>query len=129
MTAKGDEVIRVEARTVAPAERVWAAWTDPARIAEWFVDAASGEVVAGGTFMWVWEKFGYVVPQRVVELEPGRRLVLESDARGRQGLRVAQRAAVHLGEQRCRQHRERAAGATSGDDGQVDWVRVVSAEV
>ena len=35
MTAKGDEVIRVEARTVAPAERVWAAWTDPARIAEW----------------------------------------------------------------------------------------------
>lgn len=83
MTAEGDGVIRVEGRTAAPAERVWAAWTEPARIAEWFVDSASGEVVEGGTFTWVWEKFGYVVAQRVVEVEAGRRVVLETEARGR----------------------------------------------
>jgi uncharacterized protein YndB with AHSA1/START domain len=83
MADESGGVIRIAARMAAPAERVWAAWTDPARIAEWFVDAASGEVVVGGTFTWVWEKFGYVVPQRVVELEAGRKLVLETEARGR----------------------------------------------
>jgi uncharacterized protein YndB with AHSA1/START domain len=65
----------------APPARVWAAWTDPERIAGWFVERAEGEARAGGTVRWIWEKFGCAQTVRVLEALPGERLVL-ADERG-----------------------------------------------
>ncbi|HUF51650.1 MAG TPA: SRPBCC domain-containing protein, partial [Longimicrobiales bacterium] len=65
-----------ELRTTASPDEAYAAWADPAGIAAWFVDAARGEAVAGGTMIWEWKDFGIEVPYRVLEADPGWRLVL-----------------------------------------------------
>lgn len=69
---------RQEMEVDAPAERVWKAWADPEKIAGWFVDRATGPVEEGGTFTWFWDKYGVEVPNQVVRVEPGERLVLKN---------------------------------------------------
>ena len=64
-------------RTTASPEQVWRAWAEPAHVARWFSDAARGEPVAGGELVHVFDRFGLELPYRVLEAEPGRRLVLE----------------------------------------------------
>jgi uncharacterized protein YndB with AHSA1/START domain len=54
--------IRAQVRTRATPQQVWDAWTDPEKIAHWFVDRASGKPVVGSIFTWVFEKFGYEIP-------------------------------------------------------------------
>jgi uncharacterized protein YndB with AHSA1/START domain len=73
-------VIRAEIETSATPQQAWEAWADPERIAQWFVDRASGEAKAGGTMTWFFDEFGYVLPYRVVGAEPGKLLVLKWEA-------------------------------------------------
>jgi uncharacterized protein YndB with AHSA1/START domain len=76
-------VIRTELRTTAPPEHVWAAWTDPARIAQWFTDGAEGEPRAGTIFWWIFDRFGYRIPYQVLEAIPNERFVLKGEMQGR----------------------------------------------
>ncbi len=69
--------IRAEMRTSADPRRVWDAWADPKRIAEWFTDAAEGSATMGSTFTWIFEKFGYRIPYTVVAAIPGERWTLQ----------------------------------------------------
>jgi uncharacterized protein YndB with AHSA1/START domain len=75
--------IRAEVRTRATPDRVWEAWTDPEKIAGWFVDRARGKPEVGTTFTWIFEKFGYEIPYEVVAAEPGRRFALGGEIPGR----------------------------------------------
>jgi uncharacterized protein YndB with AHSA1/START domain len=75
--------IRARIRTRATPEQVWEAWTDPEKIAHWFVDRASGQPVVGSIFTWVFEKFGYEIPYEVVASEPNRRFALGGEVPGR----------------------------------------------
>jgi uncharacterized protein YndB with AHSA1/START domain len=76
--AAAGRTITAEMRTAASPQAAYDAWADPARLAQWFVDRASGEVHAGGAMTWVWEAFGMEVRYDVVEVQPGRRLVLRA---------------------------------------------------
>jgi uncharacterized protein YndB with AHSA1/START domain len=69
-------VIEDEIRTSATPRQVWEAWTDPVKLAQWFVDKASGEAKVGGTMTWEFERFGYVIPYEVVEAVPEKYFVL-----------------------------------------------------
>lgn len=66
-------------RTRATPEAVWEAWTDPEKIAHWFVDRARGKPEVGTTFTWIFEKFGHEIPYEVVSAEPGRRFALAGE--------------------------------------------------
>lgn len=75
--------IEAEFRTTAPPARVWEAWADPARIAEWFTDGAEGRPEVGSTFTWIFDRFGYRIPYQVVASSPGERWSLEWNGPGR----------------------------------------------
>lgn len=75
--------IRARIRTRATPEQVWEAWTDPEKIAGWFVDRARGKPEVGTTYTWIFEKFGYEIPYEVVAAEPGRRFALGGEIPGR----------------------------------------------
>lgn len=70
-------VIRAEIRTSATPRQVWEAWTDPQKLAHWFVDKASGVSTVGGTMTWEFERFGYVLPYEVVASVPERQFALQ----------------------------------------------------
>jgi uncharacterized protein YndB with AHSA1/START domain len=78
MNEQTTRLIRDELRTSASPADVYAAWADPERLAQWFVDAARGSAEPGGTMTWVWEAFGMEVTYEVVDAEPERRLVLRA---------------------------------------------------
>lgn len=69
-------IIRTEIRTTATPRQVWEAWTDPQKIAQWFVDRAAGEPKVGTTFTWFFDKFNYTMPYEVLEAVPDERFTL-----------------------------------------------------
>jgi uncharacterized protein YndB with AHSA1/START domain len=69
-------IIRAEIRTTATPRQVWEAWTDPAKIAQWFVDRATGEPRVGTTYTWFFDKFNYTMPYEVLEAIPEERFSL-----------------------------------------------------
>lgn len=73
-------VIRTEMETSATPQQAWEAWADPEKIAQWFVDRAAGEAKPGGTMTWFFDEFGYVLPYKVVDAEPGKLFVLKWEA-------------------------------------------------
>jgi uncharacterized protein YndB with AHSA1/START domain len=75
--------MQVEMRTAASPRQVWDAWTDPEKIAHWFVDRAQGRPEVGTIFTWIFEKFGYEIPYEVVAAEPGKRFALGGEIPGR----------------------------------------------
>lgn len=75
--------MRLEMRTAAPPEKVYEAWADPVKIAQWFTDRAHGEARPGGTMTWIFEDFGYEVPYHVADAVPGERLALGGQLPGR----------------------------------------------
>jgi uncharacterized protein YndB with AHSA1/START domain len=80
-------MIRAEVETSATPEQTWEAWADPEKIAQWFVDRASGEAKPGGTMTWFFDQFGYVLPFEVLEAVPGSLYVLKWDPpQGRSGI-------------------------------------------
>lgn len=58
--------------------RVWEAWADPARIADWFVERAVGRATDGGRVTWAWDRFGLEIEQEVLVADPPRRLLLRA---------------------------------------------------
>jgi uncharacterized protein YndB with AHSA1/START domain len=83
---KTEENIRLEIRRVinAPRDRVYAAWTDPAQLTEWFgpEGVQTNELIAetrvGGKFQWSLtnaEGEKMTVRGQYRELQPGRRIV------------------------------------------------------
>jgi uncharacterized protein YndB with AHSA1/START domain len=73
-------MIRAEIATSATPEQAWEAWADPEKIAQWFVDRATGEATPGGTMTWFFDKFGYVLPYKIVDAVPGRLIVFKWEA-------------------------------------------------
>jgi uncharacterized protein YndB with AHSA1/START domain len=72
-------LIRAEMETSATPQQAWEAWADPEKIAQWFVDRASGEAKPGGTITWFFDNFGYVLPYKVLDAVPGELFVLKWD--------------------------------------------------
>jgi uncharacterized protein YndB with AHSA1/START domain len=68
-------MIRAEIATSATPQQAWEAWADPEKIAQWFVDRATGEAKAGGTMTWFFDKFGYVLPYKIVDAVLGELIV------------------------------------------------------
>lgn len=98
--ARWVEVDRRTLTTDAEPQKVWDAWARPERLRQWFPDDARGEPEPGGELVHVWTSFGGMeMPHRVLEAEPGRRLLLE--AKGPAGLAFRQEILV-----------EREGGAT-----------------
>ncbi len=73
-------IIRAEIETSATPQQAWEAWADPEKIAHWFVDRAAGEAKPGGTMTWFFDEFGFVLPYKVVDAEPGKLFVLKWEA-------------------------------------------------
>lgn len=67
-----------EVRIAATPEAVWRAWTDPAGLAEWFVDRATGAPEVGTVMTWHWDTFGAAGEVMVRAADAPRDLVLET---------------------------------------------------
>ena len=86
MTTKGSEKLSLEIKRLikAPCDRVYAAWTDPAQLKQWFgpENVQTRELIAdarvGGTFRWdLTNSEGEEMTMRgeYRELQPGRKIV------------------------------------------------------
>jgi uncharacterized protein YndB with AHSA1/START domain len=75
--------IRQELDIAAAADRVWSAWADPQRIAQWFVDRATGFAKKGEVVQWYFDAMKVEVPQPVVEAEPGTSFITGGEYGGR----------------------------------------------
>jgi uncharacterized protein YndB with AHSA1/START domain len=75
--------MRIEVGIAADARKVWEAWADPARIAQWFVDEAEGEAKTGATVRWTFRDFGVAAPYEVKDAVPGERYALGGQLPGR----------------------------------------------
>jgi uncharacterized protein YndB with AHSA1/START domain len=73
----------LEIKTSASPEHAWLAWADPQKISQWFVDSARGEAKRGGTMTWIFDKFAYEIPYRVVDAIPGKLFALGGELPGR----------------------------------------------
>ena len=70
-------MIRAEIATSATPEQAWESWADPEKIAQWFVDRATGEAKSGGTMNWFFDRFGYTLPNKIVDAVPGKLIVFK----------------------------------------------------
>lgn len=75
-------MLRAEMRTKASPEQAWEAWADPEKIAQWFVDRASGKAKPGNVVTWFFDDFGFQLPYKVLEAEPGKSYVLRWEPPG-----------------------------------------------
>ena len=87
-TAPAGRIIECEMRTTATPEQAWAAWGDPEKISQWFVDRAFGDVRPGGVMTWIFEKFNYEIPYPVLEAASPERFVLGGELPGRPPFRL-----------------------------------------
>lgn len=75
------EVDRRTLTTSAAPRDAWDAWARPERIRQWFPDDARGKPEPGEEIVHVWSSFGGMeMAHRVLEAEPGRRLLVEADS-------------------------------------------------
>lgn len=84
----GKGVVRIEDRFDTAIDDLWAAITDPDRLARWYGQVA-GDLRPGGAFRLSVESSGWVGTGRVEACEPPRRLVVttrESDESYQQGI-------------------------------------------
>ena len=70
-------MIQAEMETSATPQQAWEAWADAEKIAQWFVDRATGEAKPGGTMTWFFDNFGLELPYEVVDAVPGKLFVLK----------------------------------------------------
>lgn len=73
----GVGVVRIEMTVAAPADDVWAAVTQPARLAKWLGEV-DGDLRAGGRYTARFFPSGWDGAGQVLECEPGRRFLVES---------------------------------------------------
>jgi uncharacterized protein YndB with AHSA1/START domain len=71
-------IVAREIRTTATPEEVWAAWTEPDRLSEWFAESARGSVEEGGTFVWGWDSHDFESELQVLVSRPNERLVMRA---------------------------------------------------
>ena len=64
----------------APPERVWHACSDPAGLCNWQADEVSGRIAPGARVRLRWPALGAAIELDVVEVETGRRLILQTGA-------------------------------------------------
>lgn len=64
-------------RTTASPMQVWEAWARPEHLRRWFPDDARGQAVPGEEIVHVFERFDLELPHRVLEVDPGWRLLVE----------------------------------------------------
>ena len=74
-------------RYLAPIETVWAALTEPARLADWFAQAEV-DLRVGGAINFDWRAHGHVERNVILELEPPKLLVWGSRERETPGSTV-----------------------------------------
>jgi len=65
-----------EIRIDAPAERVWEAWADPVKLAQWFTDRAEGFAETGATIRWYFDSFNFSMSYHVLRSERGKSYVI-----------------------------------------------------
>lgn len=65
-----------------PAEQVFEAWVDPARMAGYFISRGSGRLEAGQTVVWHWDDFGAQLDVEVLVVERPQRLSFRWSASG-----------------------------------------------
>ncbi|MEP7324680.1 MAG: SRPBCC domain-containing protein [Gemmatimonadota bacterium] len=70
--------VDVEIVTRATPARAWEAWTDPARITEWFADRATGFVLPNQVLRWSNDRLKAETTYTVLSATPPTRLLLES---------------------------------------------------
>ena len=69
--------VRIEDTVAASPDEVWAALTDPSRIADWLGDI-TGDLREGGEYRGFWRVSGWDGVGRILTCDPQRRLVLSS---------------------------------------------------
>lgn len=69
--------IEVEVTTRAQPDRVWDAWTNPARLGQWLVDRVTGSVEEG-RMTWSFDRLKSTMNFRVVTAVEGERLLVEN---------------------------------------------------
>jgi len=74
---RGDSLF-AQVEIAASPEKVWACLSENQEIACWFPDTAEGRVEVGEVLTWDFEDF-HTTDYRVLEVTPGRRLVLEPE--------------------------------------------------
>ena len=80
-------IIDTNVRIKTTPERAWQAWSNPEKIANWFVDRAEGTAAPGEVMTWIFDTFNYRMPVPIIEAERNRTFVTGSgDATGPQGL-------------------------------------------
>ena len=75
--------IRTTIRTTATPEKIFEAWADPSKLAQWFPDRAEGRAVEGGVQKWFFDRFNYALPYEVAAAVPGEHLVYTGVIPGR----------------------------------------------
>jgi uncharacterized protein YndB with AHSA1/START domain len=70
------KVIDLALTSAAPLDRIWAAWTDPRHLVNWYCDRAEGLVEPGGALVEHWDWFHLSFSRPVTAVDPMRRLVL-----------------------------------------------------
>lgn len=116
--------VRRRVDIAAPAERVWAAWTDPRHLSAWFPDRVEGTFARGERITFAWDHLGLSLPVEVARFEPPRALALRGHPPGRspqlQEVTVEEDAAVthvevvHSGFGSGARAREEAEGTGAG---------------
>ena len=69
-------VVRAQMLIRAPAERVFAAFVDPAITTQFWFSQSSGRVEEGATLTWTWGMYGVSAEVDVMIVEPGQRIVI-----------------------------------------------------
>jgi len=77
--------VRHSLSIASPPHRVYQAWTDPARVVEWFCDHATGGVLPGDTVDWSFDGFDESMRYRVVHIKPGKELLFAVEMPGADG--------------------------------------------
>lgn len=73
-SAQAKQVVEARVKIAAPLDRVWSAWTDPARLDEWFPERFEGAVVEGKRVVLGGDVVGLDETLEVVELVSHERL-------------------------------------------------------
>ena len=73
-SAQSKQAVQASVRVAAPIDRVWSAWTEKERLAEWFPERFEGEVEVGREVVFAGDAVGVDLPLEVVSVEPHKRL-------------------------------------------------------
>ena len=79
MTRGDPPVVKAEMLIRRPASEVYEAFVDPAVTIRFWFTHGSGRLEPGATVRWSWAMYGAFTDTRVIDLDPGRRILVEWD--------------------------------------------------